>query len=154
MMSGPHTAIATPLASTATEPPQHTLRLRIKPKAPTTGFADGAWWPRSRDLSAELPALLAAPVFGPGAAERVSYNLTAWQPTGRRQTIDGHTVRLEGFRTQHPDTVTVTWQNRQRTTLVVVPPATDPATAEHTLATASQPGNTASPKALLAPGSG
>jgi hypothetical protein len=42
----------------ATEPPRLTLRLKLKPKAPTTGYVDGAWWPRSRDLSAELPALL------------------------------------------------------------------------------------------------
>ncbi|MFC0105990.1 DUF5994 family protein [Kibdelosporangium aridum] len=41
-----------PLATLVTEPPRHTLRL--KPKAPTTGYVDGAWWPRSRDLSARI----------------------------------------------------------------------------------------------------
>src|SRR2546429_6174405 len=35
-------------------------RLRLKPAAPVTGYVDGAWWPRNRDLSAELPSLLAA----------------------------------------------------------------------------------------------
>ena len=34
------------------------VRLRLKPKAPTTGWVDGGWWPRSRDLAAELPGLL------------------------------------------------------------------------------------------------
>ena len=33
----------------------HQLRLRLKPKAPRTGYVDGAWWPRSHDLAAELP---------------------------------------------------------------------------------------------------
>ena len=31
-------------------PPEHTPRLRLKPKAPQSGYVDGAWWPRSDDL--------------------------------------------------------------------------------------------------------
>ncbi|HVW42390.1 MAG TPA: DUF5994 family protein, partial [Amycolatopsis sp.] len=59
-MSGPHaTTLTTRSASKVTEQPRPALRLRLKPKAPTTGYVDGAWWPRPRDLSAELPALLA-----------------------------------------------------------------------------------------------
>jgi hypothetical protein len=27
--------------------------LRLRPKALTTGYVDGAWWPRSRDLAAD-----------------------------------------------------------------------------------------------------
>ena len=37
---------------------QQTPRLRLKPKAPTSGYVDGAWWPHSEDLSIELPDLL------------------------------------------------------------------------------------------------
>ncbi len=37
----------------------HTPRLRLKPKAPQSGYVDGAWWPYSDDLTAELPDLLA-----------------------------------------------------------------------------------------------
>jgi Family of unknown function (DUF5994) len=33
-------------------------RLRLKPKAPKTGWVDGGWWPRSRDLAAERVTLL------------------------------------------------------------------------------------------------
>ncbi len=39
--------------------PKTRPRLRLKPKAPTTGYVDGAWWPRSDDLAIELPDLLA-----------------------------------------------------------------------------------------------
>jgi hypothetical protein len=39
-------------------PPVHTPRLRLKPKAPQSGYVDGAWWPHSEDLTAELPDLL------------------------------------------------------------------------------------------------
>src|SRR2546423_14793772 len=54
MMSGPHTRIVSPLTSKVNEPPRQTLRLSLKPKAPTTGYVDGAWWPWSSDLAAEL----------------------------------------------------------------------------------------------------
>ena len=51
----------------ALTPPEHTPRLRLKPKAPLSGYVDGAWWPRSDDLAAELPDLLACCRFGSGA---------------------------------------------------------------------------------------
>ncbi|MFF0149609.1 hypothetical protein ATK36_3584 [Amycolatopsis sulphurea] len=150
MSSSPHTLIATPSTSTVIEPPRHTLRLRLKPKAPTTGYVDGAWWPRSRDLAAELPALLAVLAIRPGRIERVTYNLTMWQAAARRLTIEGRTVRLEGFRSQHPGTVTVAGQGRQRLTLLVVPPETTAASAHDTLMTASQRDNVDSTETLLA----
>jgi Family of unknown function (DUF5994) len=150
MTSSPHTLIATPSTSTVIEPPRHTLRLRLKPKAPTTGYVDGAWWPRSRDLTAELPALLAVLAIRPGRIERVTYNLTMWEPATRRLTIEGRIVRLEGFRRQHPDTVTVAGQGRQRLTLLVVPPETTPASAHDALMAASQRDNADSADTLLA----
>jgi hypothetical protein len=60
------------------------LRLKLKPKAPTIGSVDGAWWPRSRDLAAELPALLAVLAVRLGPIERVGYHLGDWAPTVRR----------------------------------------------------------------------
>lgn len=148
-MSGPRTRIATPLATLVTEPPRHTLRLRLKPKAPTTGYVDGAWWPRSRDLSAELPALLAVLVVRLGHIARVTYNLAVWNPAARRLIVEGHAVRLEGFRSQPTDIVTVIGRDRQRLTLLVVPPDTTPVNAHHTMMTASRRGNADNAKALL-----
>jgi hypothetical protein len=75
MSSGPHLRITTPPATMATEPPRQTPRTRLKPKAPATGYADGVWWPRPRDLSAELPALLAALAVRLGRVQRVCHNL-------------------------------------------------------------------------------
>jgi hypothetical protein len=149
MMSGPHAAVANPPASKAIEPPRPAARLRLKPEALTTGYVDGAWWPRTRNLSAELPALLAVLAARPGRIERVSYELTAWRPHGRRLLIGGEVVRFEGFRSQRPGTVTVIGKGRQRLTLLVVPPDTDPAEAWRTLAAASQPGNVDSVDELL-----
>ena len=45
-------------------PPEKTPRLRLKPKAPTSGYVDGAWWPHSDDLPIELPDLLAVLSYG------------------------------------------------------------------------------------------
>ncbi|WP_410639151.1 DUF5994 family protein [Amycolatopsis sp. lyj-346] len=51
--------VAARFALAADEHASHSPRLRLKPKAPTTGYVDGAWWPTSRDLTAELPPILA-----------------------------------------------------------------------------------------------
>lgn len=50
MRSGLSTRTTIPSATSATEQPRLTLRMKLKPKAPTTGYVDGAWGPRSRDL--------------------------------------------------------------------------------------------------------
>ncbi|WP_210718110.1 DUF5994 family protein [Amycolatopsis acididurans] len=135
----------------ATEPPGPEPRLRLKPEAPTTGYVDGAWWPRSRDLSSELSALRAALTVRMTRIDRVTYNLTVWPPTPRRLVLDGHVVRLEGFRSQHTDTVTVIGADRRRLTLLVVPPDTDPDLAHRILVTAAHGNTIDTIKTLLAP---
>src|SRR2546423_461190 len=129
MTSGPHLRIVTPPATMATESPRLTLRLKMKPKAPTTGYVDGAWWPRSRNLPTELPALLAALAVRLGRVQRVSYNLTTWDPAPRRIHIDGQLLRLGGFHTQLPNTIDLIETNGTRITLLVLPPATNKTTA-------------------------
>jgi hypothetical protein len=57
-------------------PPKNTPRLRLKPKAPATGYVDGAWWPHSDDLPIELPDLLAVLSVRLGPIDRVIYKLT------------------------------------------------------------------------------
>lgn len=128
----------TPAAPEGTNQPP---RLKLKPQAATTGQVDGAWWPRSRDMAAELPTLLTDLAARLGRVERVSYNLAAWAPTARKITIGGAVVRLGGYRTQHPDTVDVLGA-RQQLTLLVVPPEASPQAARRALNTAAQPGNT------------
>ncbi|OZM82943.1 hypothetical protein CFP66_07490 [Pseudonocardia sp. MH-G8] len=120
----------------------------MKPSAPATGRVDGGWWPRSRDLAAEVPALQAVVAERLGTVESVSYHLGDWDPAARRIVVRGRTVRLAGYRTQHPATVDVLGA-RYRLTLLVVPPETDPATAGAALAAAGSPGNTEEIEALL-----
>lgn len=151
MSSGPHLRIIAPPAISAAEQPRQTLRLKLKPKAPATGYVDGAWWPRSRNLSAELPALLAVLAVRLGRIRRVSYNLTAWDAAPRSITVDGLPVRLGGFHSQHTHTIDVIGQNDPLITLLVVPPQTSPATVHEILARAGRRGNTDDIGELLPP---
>src|SRR5881227_1227538 len=107
-------------------PPERTPRLRLKPKAPRSGYVDGAWWPRSDNLAAELPDLLAVLSVRLGRIERVMYNLNEWARPAAKFTTGGRRVKLDGYRRQPTDTVGVLGANQNRIVLLVVPPNTDP----------------------------
>lgn len=131
-------------------PHTHTqLRLRLKPKAPATGYVDGAWWPRSRDLTAELPALAEVLAVRLGRIERVAYALSAFDPNPRRFEIDGQRVRLEGFTYQDQNIIHVTGSNRGRISLLVIPPEMTETAAHEALMTAGHRGNTDRPEDIL-----
>ncbi len=138
---------------TFTFPPadaKHPLRLRLKPKAAPTGHVDGAWWPRTRDLAAELPEL--AEVLGVrlGAVSRVAYAMSGWDDTPRRVEVDGQVVRLEGFHVQDGDVVHLTGADERRISLLVVPPGLSEAAGHDAMTTASGRGNADSPADILA----
>ena len=147
MTSALDTPRLAPGATTDQAPPR-ALRLRLKPKAPTTGWVDGGWWPRSRDLAAELPDLLAVLAVRLGRIERVSYHLDEWGPTVRKISNGVSVVRLEGFRRQHVNRVDVL-AARQRVTLLVVPPEISAQAAHAALMTAGRRGNTDDIESLL-----
>jgi hypothetical protein len=133
--------------------PEHTPRLRLKPKAPTTGHVDGAWWPRSDDLSHELPDLLAVLSVRLGGIDRVMYNLAEWATVPRRLTTGGRAVRLDGYTRQPASTLQVLGADgRDRILLLVIPPHSDPDAAHDAMMTAAAPGNTSSVDDLLAAG--
>jgi hypothetical protein len=147
MTSAPTTRSAPQSAPSDSQKP----RLRLKPRGPVTGFVDGAWWPRSRDLPAELPALLAVLAVRLGPVESVSYNLDDWGPTPRKITLDGRIVRLAGYRSQHPATIDVLAANH-RITLLVVPPEATPEVAHGALMAAGRRANADRVEALLLAG--
>jgi Family of unknown function (DUF5994) len=130
-------------------PPNKTPRLRLKPKAPTTGYVDGAWWPHSDDLTIELPDLLAVLSIRLGPIDRLIYNLTEWSKAPAKLRIGGRLVRLDGYYTQPVDTIEVIGLNRNKVVLLVVPAHTNPDLAHDTMMAAAAPNNASTIDRLL-----
>jgi Family of unknown function (DUF5994) len=130
-------------------PPEHTPRLRLKPKAPRSGYVDGAWWPHSDDLTAELPDLLAVLSVRLGAIGRVIYSLNEWAKAPKKLATDGRTVRLDGYRLQPVNTVEVLGLNCEKIVLLVVSPHANPDQAHAIMMTAAGPDNALTVNSLL-----
>ena len=118
------------------DPPSPITPARVLFRQPVSedGFLDAGWWPRSRDLTAELPALLDILWLAGRDVTRVSYALDFWDPAPRRLPVAGRIVRLGGFHTQIPGLLTLldAW-GRDRVNVLVIPPETDAAVADRAL---------------------
>ncbi|WP_055548712.1 DUF5994 family protein [Streptomyces kanamyceticus] len=118
---------AAPVAKPSGHPP---LRLSVKPPGPRTGLLDGAWWPRSRDLARELPALtdLLDPLWG--RITRVTVNPTHWPVVPRKVPVTGHVVKVGWFRAeQDPHQLLLLSYHVGRWDLLIIPPETGAAAA-------------------------
>ena len=131
-------------------PPVHTPRLRLKPKAPLSGYVDGAWWPHSDDLAAELPDLLAVLTVRLGPIARVIYSLNEWAKAPKKLATDRGTVRLDGYRLQPVNTVEILGLDCQKIVLLVVSPQAGPDQAHAIMMTAAGPNNALTVNNLLA----
>jgi hypothetical protein len=118
--------------------PDRGVRVTFRQPVSTSGFIDAAWWPRSRDLTAELPPLLNLLWDAGREVVRLSYSLAAWDHAPRRIRVEGRTVRLGGFNTSDPLTVELAddW-GRERIDVLVLDPNTDPSLAQRALLLAS-----------------
>lgn len=130
-------------------PPAHTPRLRLKSKAPRSGYVDGAWWPHSDDLAAELPDLLSVLSVRLGPIGRVIYNVNEWATPPTKFVTGGRMVRIDGYRLQPPSTVEVLGLNSTKVVLLVVSPHADPAQAHAAMMTAAGPKNASTVENLL-----
>ncbi|MEU2547175.1 DUF5994 family protein [Streptomyces roseolus] len=124
-------------------------RLVLTPKSPLAGLLDGAWWPRSRDLAAELPPLVDALEERYGRITRVLVNPTRWPAVPHKVPVPGHTVHVGWFTEQDPDKTILLSYTTGRCDLLVVPPGTEPATAARLMTAASVPGGTRAAAALM-----
>lgn len=141
-----------PRSGSHSAPPDHQPRLRLKPKAPQTGYVDGAWWPSSDDLTAELPDLLAVLSVRLGAIDRVIYRLGEWADAPAKFATGGRMVRLDGYRRQPTNTLEVLGVNRGKIVLLVVPANADPNDAHATMMEAASPNNDSTTDDLLVVG--
>ncbi|MEU9266319.1 DUF5994 family protein [Streptomyces sp. NPDC048251] len=126
------------------------LRLSLAPVGSAPALLDGAWWPRSRDLAAELPSLTA--VLDPlwGRITRVTVNPTHWPVFPRKVTGAGHVVKVGWFLAeQDPHELLLLSYRMGRWNLLVVPPRTDPASAAWLMSAASDPLGTSTASRLM-----
>lgn len=131
--------------------PENTPRLRLKPKAPTTGFVDGAWWPHSNDLLTELPDLLAVLSVRLGPIDRVIYNLAEWAPAPGKTVLGNRVVRLAGYRRQPVNTIEVSGADRNKIALLVIPAETEPRLAHDAMMAAATRDDASTIAGLLRP---
>jgi hypothetical protein len=138
----------------ATDSPAAVLRLRMAPRLVHANSIDGAWWPRSTDLIAELPPLLAALCTRLGRIRGVLLNQGEWEPVPVDWTPPGnHRVRIGWYGHQDEHMAVVIGDSVKRVDLLVIPPDADSAKAAAAMALAAAPGNTLTgPQALLAAG--
>lgn len=116
------------------------LRLSLAPAGSAPALLDGAWWPRSRDLAAELPSLTA--VLDPlwGRITRVTVNPTQWPVIPRKVPVAGHVVNVGWFLPeQDPHELLLLSYHVGRWNLLVVPPQTTDDSAAWLMAAASDP---------------
>jgi hypothetical protein len=125
------------------------LALTDPPAERTT--LDGAWWPRTRSLSDELPGLVEELDRRGVRVTRVAYNPDAWRTAPRRLAADGRTIRLGWFRRIDPQLLNLSGDTaRGRLDLLIVPPETAAATAGQAFGAASDRANRRTPTAVLA----
>ncbi len=112
-------------------PSEARLRIADQPRQGRTARKiDGAWWPRSYDLAAELPVLLRGLPDAWGRISSVLVNGDSWPACPERMVVAGQAVHVG--RTDSPTaphTVCLLVPGRGRWDLLVVPPDTDEAEA-------------------------
>lgn len=126
------------------------VRLSLTPKTALAGQLDGAWWPYSRDLEAELPPLAAALEEPWGRVTRVTVHPARWPVVPRRVAVAGRVLHVGWFTEQDPDKLILLSFTVGRWDLLVVPPETGPAGAARLMTAAAIPGSVLTAGALMA----
>ncbi|WP_413471008.1 DUF5994 family protein [Streptomyces peucetius] len=102
-----------------------TARLALKPESPSPGHAelDGAWWPRSRDLTHELLALADVLVPLRGRITHITVNPRHWPILPRKIFANDHVVQVGWFTSeQDPHKIVLLSCTAGRCDLLVIPP--------------------------------
>ena len=98
------------------------VRLSLDPALAERRGINGAWWPRSRDAAAELPAMLGELSARAGRVSRVALQADAFSNIPHWLIAGGHTIHVAWFRSMNTDTINMTMAFRDNLTLLVVPP--------------------------------
>ncbi|MFE7901742.1 DUF5994 family protein [Streptomyces sp. NPDC057424] len=127
---------------------QGTALVRLETTPSRTGILDGAWWPRSRDITTELPALVKALTEHLGPITRVGLDASAWNGLPTRLVIDDRVVHLDSDPVGD-DTVLITRGHNDHFALLLIPPDATPAAARTAMARAVRADNITQASQLL-----
>jgi hypothetical protein len=145
-----HAMIVITNPTTAEQFDARAARVSLAPGGGSPGPLDGAWWPRSRDLTRELPPLAAAFEERWGRITRTAVNPAFWPVIPRKVQVTGHVVRVGWFTVQDPHALLLLSRTAGRWDLLVIPPRTSPATAARLMAAACDPRNVLTAGDLMA----
>jgi hypothetical protein len=120
---------------------QSAPRLRVTPNRLASEHIDGAWWPRSTQLAAELPALLSSLSDRLGQVVGVGYRRDGWPDTPPYIEVADHPVQLMGFTGDEPAGVIPIGHDGHHLTLRVIAPTTTEQVAREALAAIPERGN-------------
>jgi hypothetical protein len=117
-----------------------TARLALKSESPSAAHTelDGAWWPRSRDLTSELSDL--ADMLDPlwGRITRIAVNPRHWPILPPEIFVNGHVVKVGWFTSElDPHEILLLSYTAGRWDLLVIPPETGAPSAARLMAAAS-----------------
>ncbi|GGR51815.1 hypothetical protein FHS38_006864 [Streptomyces netropsis] len=141
---------STPTTSPIESAPSLPVRLFLNPADTRPGPVDGAWWPYSRDLTRELPALAMALDLPWGRITRVAVNPAHWPVIPGKVPVGTRVVHVGWFAEQDPHDLLLLSFRVGRWDLLVIPPETAPGTAAHLMAAAGDPDNRLTASALMA----
>jgi hypothetical protein len=140
--------------------PSNATRLTLCERDASEAAVDGVWWPKSLDLSLELPDLVTVFNLWVGSVRRVVYDPTAWLPAPPRVIRRNEMVSLDPYRLVYSDTIYLKGTRSRDAVLFVLSPASSGEDAQRLLcevAASAQPMNASLLRALVrqsAPDSG
>ncbi|WP_411152057.1 DUF5994 family protein [Streptomyces sp. A30] len=127
-----------PLRSVPFREPTARLALKAVNPSGVPAELDGAWWPRSRDLTSELSTL--ADVLDPlwGRITRIAVNPRYWPIIPPKVFVNGHVVKVGWFTSElDPHKILLLSYTAGRWDLLVIPPETAAPAAARLMAAAS-----------------
>ena len=127
---------AAPALDPAPGPAVPLARLSLSPLGTAPHRLDGAWWPRSHDLSRELPSLLAALEQRWPHISRITVSRSLWRTGTDRLLLGERVLRINRSDAAHSMICLVSY-GVGRCDLLVIPPGTSVHEGRRLLAAAS-----------------
>jgi hypothetical protein len=123
-----------PISSPRTKAP----RLAFCSRSTARGSVDGAWWPSSTNLGAELPDVLAVLGSRIGEVRRVVYDPSIWPTTPSRIIRRGVAISVDPYNMVTSETIYLIGTHSRDAVLFVVPPSCAVAVVDRVLGAVSE----------------